>query len=76
MASLGLSRAPLRELKRLLKAVHRDALTFPLTRSNLIASGFGDVEEHLGLLQGLDKTAAQRLLVAVLAERTRLQPVT
>lgn len=73
MPRVGLSRVSLRELRRMLTAVHRDVLVFPLRRSGLIASGFGDVEEHLGLLLGLEKIAVQRVLVAVIAERTRLQ---
>jgi hypothetical protein len=67
--SEGLTRVGTPELERLLRAVHRKTLDFPVTRSNLIACAFGHVEEHLGLLLGLDQVAAQRVLVAVLAER-------
>jgi hypothetical protein len=69
MKSEGLSRVSAAELTRLLRAVHRGTLQFPLTRANLIASAFGHIEEHLGVLLGLDQVAAQRVLVAVLAER-------
>ena len=69
MQSDGLSRVSTGELQRLLRAVHRELLPSPLTRSGLIATGFGNIEEHLGLLQGLERSAVQRLLVAVLAER-------
>jgi len=64
-----LTRVPTEELERLLKAVHRRTLETPITRANLIACAFGHIEEHLGVLVGLDHTAAQRVLVAVLAER-------
>jgi hypothetical protein len=67
--SEGLTRVPSGELERLLKAIHRRTLESPISRSNLIACAFGHIEEHLGLLLGLDHTAAQRILVAVLAER-------
>lgn len=69
MRSDGLRGVPTGELEKLLRAIHREVLTFPVTRSNLIACAFGDIEQHLGLLVGLDQTAAQRLIVAVLAER-------
>ncbi len=65
----GLSRVSTSDLERLLRGIHRELLGFPITRSNLIAGGFGNVEEHLGPLLGLEKVAAQRLIVAVLAER-------
>lgn len=69
MRTDGLSRIPTGELVRLLRAVHRELLPSPLSRSGLIACGFGNIEEHLGLLQGLELSAVQRVLVAVLAER-------
>lgn len=69
MKSEGLTRVRTEELERLLKAIHRKTLDSPITRSNLIACAFGHIEEHLGLLLGLDHTAAQRIVVAVLAER-------
>jgi hypothetical protein len=69
MQSNGLSRVPTGELVRLLRAIHRGLLTWPMSRSALISTGFGNIEEHLGLLQGLDHSAVQRVIVAVLAER-------
>lgn len=57
------------ELERLLKAVHRGHLSSPLSRSSLIAGGFGHIEEHLSLLLGLEQVAVVRVIVAVLAER-------
>lgn len=69
MFAQGLRRVGTQHLIRLVRAIHRGSLPSPITRSALIAMGFGDFEEHLGLLVGLDHTAAQRLLVAVMAER-------
>jgi hypothetical protein len=74
MKSEGLSAVPTAVLERLLRAVHRQQLGFPVTRSNLIAAAFGHVEQHLDLLIGLDQTAAQRVIVAVLAERRPRRP--
>ena len=60
---------PTEQLQRLLRMVHKEQLVFPVTRSGLIAAAMGDFEQHLDLLVGLDKRAAQNVLVAVLAER-------
>lgn len=69
MKSEGLRRVPTERLQRLLRMVHKEQLTFPLTRSGLIAAAMGDFEQHLDLLVGLDKRGAQNVIVAVLAER-------
>jgi hypothetical protein len=69
MNQRGLSRVPTGELERLLRAMHRDLLPSPISRADLISVGFGNLEEHLGLLIGLERVAAQRLIVAVMAER-------
>jgi hypothetical protein len=69
MRSNDLTRVRTEELERLLRAVHRRTLESPITRANLIACAFGHVEEHLSVLIGLDLTAAQRVLVAVIGER-------
>lgn len=69
MKTNDLTGVPTEELRRLLKAIHRDVLEFPINRANLIATAFGHVEGDLGALIGLNKTAAQRVVVAVLAER-------
>jgi hypothetical protein len=65
----GLARVSSEELKRLLIAIHRRTLSFPVSRANLIACAFGNIEQHLELILGLDAIAAQRLIVAVLHER-------
>lgn len=69
MKSEGLRRVPTEQLQRLLRMIHKDQLTFPVTRSGLIAAAMGDFEAHLDLIVGLDKRGAQNVLVAVLAER-------
>jgi hypothetical protein len=69
MRSDGLSRVSTGELERLLRAVHRELLPSPLSRASLIGGGFGHIEEHLGLLLGLERIAVARVIVAVLAER-------
>lgn len=66
----GLHRVASAELKRLLRALHRDALASPITRSSLIEKAFGDIEGHLDLLVGRDTASAKALLIAVLAERS------
>jgi hypothetical protein len=69
MIGHGLQRVAIHHLLRLLRALHQEHLASPVTRSGLIACGFGDIEQHLSLLVGLERVAAQRVLVAVLAER-------
>jgi hypothetical protein len=69
MHSRGLSRVSSSELQRLLRGVHRGHFSLPLSRAGLIAGGFGDIEEHLGPLVGLEQVPIVRLIAAVLAER-------
>jgi hypothetical protein len=69
-SEFGLHRVTSSELKRLLRALHREALASPITRSSLIEKSFGDVEANLDLLVGRDTAAAKALLIAVLAERS------
>ena len=70
----GLSRAPTEALLGLLRAVHRGQMTFPVTRSTLIAMGYGDVEATLSTLVGLDERGLRAVLVAVIAERKAAAP--
>lgn len=65
----GLHRVSSLELKRLLRALHRGALSSPITRASLIEKAFGDQEAHLDLLVGRDDASAKALVLAVLAER-------
>lgn len=65
----GLTRVPSDELKRLLKALHRNLLRTPITRSGLIEAAFGHLEAELDAMVGRDQGSAQALIVCVLAER-------
>lgn len=65
----GLSQVSERDLERLYRALHRDLLPSPITRSALILVAFGDIEGHLDLLVGRDVASAKALVRAVLAER-------
>lgn len=65
----ALTRVPTATLEALLRSVHRQRLPMPLSRSTLIAGGFGNVEGDLGSLQGLDARATQAVIVAAIAER-------
>ncbi|MBK8170275.1 MAG: hypothetical protein IPK60_07995 [Sandaracinaceae bacterium] len=69
--SRGLTGVDTETLKKLLRALHRGKCRFPVTRGDLIAIGFGDWEEHLSAICGLDERGAQAVIVAVIAERAR-----
>jgi hypothetical protein len=69
MKAEGLRRVPTEQLQRLLRLIHKEQISFPITRSGLIAAALGDFESHLDLVVGLDKRGAQNVVVAVLAER-------
>jgi hypothetical protein len=66
----GLHRVGSADLKRLLRALHHEVLSSPITRSSLIEKAFGDIEANLDPLVGRDTASAKALLVAVLAERS------
>jgi len=65
----GLTRVSDDELRRLLKALHRELLRTPITRSGLIEAAFGHIEADLEPMVGRDQRSAQALIVCVLAER-------
>ena len=69
MSTSGLHRLSSEELKRLLRALHRDALPSPVTRAALIEKGFGNIELHLDHVVGRDVESAKAMLAAMLAER-------
>ncbi len=69
MSSAGLHRLPSDELKRLLRALYRGAISSPVTRSSLIEKGFGNIELHLEHVVGRDQESAKAIIAAVLAER-------
>ncbi len=65
----GLSRVSTDDLVRLLRIVHRGAVSFPVSRAGLVLVAFGHLEGELGLLVGLDQAGARALLVGIIAER-------
>ena len=69
MKSEGLRRVSTEQLKRVLQLLYREQLPSPISRSGLIAAALGDIEQQLDILVGLEHRAAQRVIVAVLAER-------
>lgn len=69
MNTEGLRKVSTEHLKRVLRLLYREQLVTPISRSGLIAAALGDIEQHLELLVGLDRRAAQCVIVAVLAER-------
>lgn len=66
---IGIHRVSSEELKRLLRALHRGALSSPVTRASLIEKGFGNIEGHLSHVIGRDTAGARALIAAVMQER-------
>jgi hypothetical protein len=66
---LGLHRVSTDELKRLLRALHRGAISSPVTRWSLIEKGFGNIEGHLRHVVARDTDGAKAVILAVLEER-------
>lgn len=66
----GIHRVSTDELKRLLRALHRGAISSPVTRWSLIEKGFGNQEGNLDHVIGRDTAAAKALIFAVLQERS------
>lgn len=69
LSARGMHRITSDELKRLLRALHRGALSSPITRASLIEKGFGNLEGDLEHLVGRDTASARALIAAVLGER-------
>jgi hypothetical protein len=67
---VGIHRVSTDELKRLLRALHRDAIGSPVTRWSLIEKGFGNIEGHLAHVVGQTSAGAKALIAAVLMERS------
>jgi hypothetical protein len=59
------------QLERLLKAVHRGVVDFPLDGRQLMLAGFADIFDRASFLHGLDEAGVKAVLLAVLAERRR-----
>ena len=68
----GLTAVPTDELEALLRALHRGHLTFPLKCSEVMTLGLNGVGGSFDALRGLDERGASAVVVAVLAERRRL----
>ncbi len=73
MTSPGLTHIATDRLRALLTALHRGAITVPVSPPTLMLEGFQDVQDRLGALAKLDAHALQVVLVAVLAERARAE---
>jgi hypothetical protein len=67
----GLTLVSTDELLRLLKALHRGAFVAPVTRAQLIAQAFGNVELGLSPIVGRDLPSAIAIVTCVLSERTQ-----
>ena len=65
----GLKGVATNDLKLLLRAVHRDQLTCPITRQGLATVGALHLGDELAHLRGLDRKGVTAVLVAVIAER-------
>ncbi len=68
-AGLGLTEIPTRDLKKLLRAIHRQQVPFPLNSSIFMTMGMNRVATSGSILCGLDERAARAVLTSVLAER-------
>ena len=66
---LGIHRVPTDELKRLLRALHRGAISSPVSRWSLIEKGFGNMEGNLVHVVGQTTEGAKALIAAVMTER-------
>lgn len=68
--SLGLKSVSTADLRTLLRALHREQLTCPLTPVGLTSVGLQDaVGDMLAHMRGLDRAAVHAVVVAVIAER-------
>jgi hypothetical protein len=67
----GLKSVSTRDLRQLLKLVHRGELKCPIDRVGLAVNGLLRLGDDLGVLAGLDDRAVRAVLISVLAERPR-----
>lgn len=67
---VGIHRVSTDELKRLLRALHRGAISSPVTRWSLIEKGFGNIEGNLVHIVGQSVDAAKVVIAAVMTERS------
>ena len=74
-AGLGLTEVPTRDLKKLLRAIHREEVPFPLNTSTFMTMGMNRMATSGTVLSGLDERAARAVLTSVLAERLKWEKV-
>lgn len=70
---VGLTRVPTAELEQLLRLYYRRTLELPLTRATMMAMGLNRLSLDAELLIGLDEAGFKAVLVAVIAERRRVE---
>jgi len=69
-AAAGLTDVTTDDLKKLLRVLHRDEITCPLTIDELTRCGLQHcADSMLGSLRGLEANGARAVVVAVIAER-------
>ena len=66
---LGLSEVPTSDLKKFLRAIHRQEVPFPLNRSTVMTMGMNRLANACDPICGLDERATRAVLICVLAER-------
>ena len=69
IGSGGLKRVSTKDLKEILKLVHREELSCPIDRIGLATTGLLRLGDDLEVLYGLDDKAVRAVIVSVLAER-------
>ena len=70
-AGLGLTEVPTGDLKKLLRAIHRGEVPFPLNTSIFMTMGMNRMANGGTVFSGLDERAARAVLTSVLAERLK-----
>ncbi len=65
----GLTNLTLVDLERLLRALHKEQLSFPNDPNSLLTAGLSYLVDRVDFLTGLDQRAVRAVLVAVIAER-------
>jgi len=69
-SNLGLAQVTTEQLRTLLRGLHRETLTCPLTPAGLAGHGLQEPSGMiLGHMRALDRAAVHAVVVAVLAER-------
>ncbi len=74
MLPKGLTRVRTSRLERLLKLLHQDQVGLPISGATLMTAGLSDIADDVDILKGLERSAVQVVLVAVIAERRRKLP--